>query len=440
VTRPRLQAGEAFAWLDSHVNLETGVGPSRRRIDTPTLDRARTLVEYLGSPQLEYPALHLTGTNGKTSATRMIGELLATEGLSVGAYTSPHLERMNERMTWNGAPIADEELVEILDLLAVVESTMSDLPTWFELVTAAALKWFSDVAVEAAVVEVGVGGTWDATNVIDGRVAVVTNVSLDHVEYLGPTRESIARDKAGIIRPGAALVLGETDPELRPIFLERAPGEVWLRDLDFGVRSEQLAHGGRLVHLYTPGGEHPDVLLPLHGAYQAENAAVALAAAEAFLGMPLGADVVRDGFARVQSPGRLEVVRHQPLVLLDGAHNVAGAHALRHALGEEFAPGPRTLVVGLLHGKEPSEMLEALGVPDVSRLGCCRPPTARALEPDLLASAALELGLPMDRVEIVDEVDEAVEHALEVTPPDGQVVVAGSLYVVGAARHTLVAR
>ncbi|HEY7134664.1 MAG TPA: Mur ligase family protein [Acidimicrobiia bacterium] len=438
MTRPRLQAGEAFAWLDSHVNLETGVGPSRRRIDTPTLERARTLVEYLGSPQLEYPAVHLTGTNGKTSATRMIGELLATEGLSVGAYTSPHLERMNERMTWNGTPISDEELVEILDLLAVVESTMSDVPTWFELVTAAALKWFSDVAVEAAVVEVGVGGTWDATNVIDGRVAVVTNVSLDHVEYLGPTRESIARDKAGIIRPGAALVLGETDPELRPIFLERGPGEVWLRDLDFGVRSEQVAHGGRLVHLYTPGGEHPHVLLPLHGAYQAENAAVALAAAEMFLGTPLGADVVREGFARVQSPGRLEVVGHQPLVLLDGAHNVAGAHALRHALAEEFAPGPRTLVVGLLRGKEPSEMLEALGVPDVARLVCCRPPTPRALEPDLLASAALELGLAMDRVEIVDEVDEAVEHALEVTPADGQVVVAGSLYVVGAARHTLV--
>jgi dihydrofolate synthase/folylpolyglutamate synthase len=438
VTRPRLQAGEAFAWLDSHVNLETGAGPSRRRIDTPTLERARTLVEYLGSPQLEYPAVHLTGTNGKTSATRMIAELLGSAGFSVGAYTSPHLERMNERMTWNGAPISDAELVEILDLLAVVESTMTDVPTWFELVTAAALKWFSDVAVEAAVVEVGVGGTWDATNVIDGRVAVVTNVSIDHVEYLGPTRESIARDKAGVVRPGAALVLGETDPELRPIFMERGPGEVWLRDVDFGVRAERLAHGGRLVHLYTPGGEHPDVLLPLHGAYQADNAAVALAATEAFLDVALGPDLVREALARVQSPGRLEVVGHQPLVLLDGAHNVAGAHALRAALDEEFAAGARTLVVGLLRGKEPHEMLEALGVPGVAALVCCRPPTARAIEPDLLAAAAIDLGLPMDRVEIVDEVDEAVEHALDTTPPEGQIVVAGSLYVVGAARHTLV--
>src|SRR5690242_4164888 len=213
VTRPRLQAGEAFAWLDSHVNLETGVGPSRRRIDTPTLDRARTLVEYLGSPQLEYPALHLTGTNGKTSATRMIGELLATEGLSVGAYTSPHLERMNERMTWNGRPIDDDELVPILDQVATIESSMTDVPTWFELVTAAALGWFADVAVDVAAIEVGVGGTWDATNVVDGRVAVVTNVEIDHVQYLGPTRADIAREKSGIVKPGATLVLGERDPD-----------------------------------------------------------------------------------------------------------------------------------------------------------------------------------------------------------------------------------
>ena len=180
------------------------------------------------------------------SATRMASELLTTIGLSVGAYTSPHLERVNERVIWNGRPIDDEELVAILALLAGIEPALPDRPSWFELVTAAALQWFADVAVDVAAVEVGVGGTWDATNVVDGRVAVVTNVSIDHVAYLGPTREAIAREKAGIVKPGATLVLGEPDPDLRPIFLEREPGRVLVRDIDFGLRDEQLAHFDRL--------------------------------------------------------------------------------------------------------------------------------------------------------------------------------------------------
>lgn len=431
-------AREAFAWLDAHVNLETGVGPSRRRIDHPTLERIRTLVEMLGSPQLEYPAVHLTGTNGKTSATRMVAELLATTGLSVCAYTSPHLERMNERMTWNGRPIDDDDLVPILDLLATIEPAMSDVPTWFELVTAAALRWFADIAVDVAAIEVGVGGTWDATNVVDGRVAVVTNVEIDHVQYLGPTRADIAREKSGIVKPGATLVLGERDPDLRPLFVERSPGDVWLRDVDFGIRSQRLAHGGRLLHLFTRGGDHPDVLLPLHGEYQAQNAAIALAATEAFLDAPLPQDLVREAFLNVRSPGRLEVVAHQPLVLLDGAHNVAGAHALRDALAEEFPTSPRTLVVGLLREKEPHEMLDALGVTDAARVVCCSPPNPRALDASSVAAAAVDLGVPIDRVEVVDDVSDAVAYAREVTPADAQVVVAGTLYVVGAARHALV--
>jgi dihydrofolate synthase/folylpolyglutamate synthase len=429
---------DVFAWLDAHVNLETGAGPSRRRIDHPTLERIEALLEMLGSPQLSYPAVHLTGTNGKTSATRMTSELLAAVGLSVGTYTSPHLERVNERITWNAQPIPDEDLAAILDLLAAAEPAIGDRPTWFELVTAAGLQWFADVAVDVAAVEVGVGGTWDATNVVDGRVAVVTNVSIDHVEYLGPTREEIAREKAGIVKPGATLVLGEPDADLRAIFLQRDPGRVLVRDVDFGLRNEELAHGGRLLHLFTPGGDYPDVFLPLHGAYQAQNAAVALAAAEAFLDTPFAGDVVVEAFANVRSPGRLEIVGHEPLVVLDGAHNVAGAHALRDALAEEFPPAPRTLVVGLLREKDPQEMLDALGATDAARIVCCRPPTSRGLDPSRLADAAVDLGIAPEVVEVVDAVDQAVEYALEVTPPDAQVVVAGSLYVVGAARRTLV--
>jgi dihydrofolate synthase/folylpolyglutamate synthase len=294
------------------------------------------------------------------------------------------------------------------------------------------------VAVDVAVVEVGLGGTWDSTNVVDATVPVVTNVSIDHVEYLGPTRADIAADKAGIVEAGSTLVLGETDPELVELFAAREPARILLRDRDFGVEQERVAHGGRLVDFRTPDARYDDVLVPLHGGYQASNAAVALTAVEAFLGRPTDADVVAAACASFTSPGRLEVVGHQPLVLLDGAPNVAGAHALADALGEEFPDAPRTLVVGLLREKDPREMLEALGAPRAARVVCCRPPSPRALDPARLREAAVALGVASDRVDVVELVAEAVARALATTPPDGQVIVAGSLYVVGAARAVLV--
>jgi dihydrofolate synthase / folylpolyglutamate synthase len=429
----------ALAWLDGHVNLESlGLPPSaRRRGAAPTLDRIRALTELLGSPQLSYPAIHVTGTNGKTSVARIAVELLTASGLSVGAYTSPHLERVNERLAWNGASIGDHELARLLSTIADVEPHIPDQPSYFELLTAAALAWFADIAVDVAVVEVGVGGTWDATNIVDGQVAVVTNVSVDHVEYLGPTRAEIAREKSGIVKPDSVLVLGETDPELTPVFLDRGAADVLTRGVDFGVGRNELAVGGRQVDLYTRMSRFADLLLPLHGAHQADNAAIALAAVECFIG-PLDDKVVEAAFARVESPGRLEVVHHEPLVVLDGAHNVAGAHALHIALDDEFPPSTRTIVVGLLREKEPHEMLEALGVLDAARVICCRPPSGRALDPADVAAAAVDLGVVPNSVEVVDGVEDAVTRALEITDPDAQVIVTGSLYVVGAARHVLV--
>lgn len=431
---------EPRAWLDAHVNLETGVGvpaPTRER-GAPTLDRIGALLQYLGSPHLEYPAVHITGTNGKTSATRMITELLSTVGLLVGSTTSPHLERVNERMAINGEPIGDAELDEQLRVVALVEREIGVDPSYFEVVIAAALRWFADVAIEVAAVEVGMGGTWDATNVIDGRVAVVTNVSVDHVAYLGSTHAEIAMEKAGIVKDGSTLVLGETDPDLVPIFMDRSAARVLRRDVEFGVRSNVPAFGGRMLDLFTPDARYPEVFVPLYGAHQGDNAAVALAAAEAFVGSPLDPEAVRGAFARVRSPGRLELVGRHPLVLLDGAHNVAGAEALRSALAEEFAPAARTLVVGLLREKEPRDMLRALGLDDVEQLVCARPPNARALDPELIAAAAVELGFPAERIEVVDSVADAVSSALLTTPSDGEIVITGSLYFVGAARGILV--
>jgi dihydrofolate synthase / folylpolyglutamate synthase len=428
------------AWLASHVNLETGVGvpSSMRRATAPTRARIDALLKYLGSPELEFPAVHLTGTNGKTSTARMITQLLSSVGLSIGTYTSPDLEHVNERIAYQGLPIPDDDLDELLGTVALVEQALDLHPSYFEILTAAAFRWFADLAVDAAVVEVGLGGTWDATNSLDTRVAVVTNVSIDHVEYLGPTREQIAAEKAGIVKPGAVLVLGETDPDLTRFFVDRGPADVLQRDVDFGVRDNTLAVGGRLVELYTPLASYPDLLIPLHGAYQADNAAIALAAAEAFLNAPIAADVVADAFSRVRSPGRLEVVRRTPLVVLDGAHNVAGAEALREALYEEFATGPRTLVVGLLREKEPHEMLRALGIDEAALVVCCPPPSPRALDPQVVAAAARELGIADDQVVVADTVSDAVTEALLSTPDEGQIVITGSLYVVGAARSILV--
>ncbi len=431
---------DARAWLDAHVNLETGVGaPARTRArGAPTLERISKLLQYLGSPQLEYPAIHLTGTNGKTTTTRMIAELLTTVGYTVGSYTSPHLQRVNERIVCNDVPIPDDELDEQLRVVAIVEREIGIDPSYFEVLTAAALRWYADIAVDLAIVEVGLGGTWDATNVIDGDIAVVTNVSIDHTQYLGGTSAQIATEKAGIVKEKSTLVLGETDPDLVPLFADRGAARMLIRDVDFGVRASVPAMGGRMLELYTASARYPEVFVPLYGAHQGDNAAIALAAAEAFVGAPLDDDVVSDAFARVRSPGRLEIAGRHPLVLLDGAHNVAGASALRNALAEEFAPAPRTLVIGLLRERDPAEMLTALGIDEVAQLVCARAPNPRALEPAEIAEAARGLGFPAERIEVADTVAEAVSSALLATPAEGEIIVTGSLYFVGAARGILV--
>jgi dihydrofolate synthase/folylpolyglutamate synthase len=424
------------AWLEAHVNLESVGVPvgTTRRATRPTRSRIESLVALLGSPQLEYPVVHLTGTNGKTSVARLATALLVEGGLSIGSFTSPHLERVNERIAWNGHDIDDATFDELLTLIATIEPHLPEVPSFFEILTGAAYRWFADVAVDAAVVEVGLGGRWDATNVVHGQVAVVTNVSVDHVEFLGRTRLEIAAEKAGIVEPGATLVLGETDDAVQAPFLERGAARVLVRDRDFAVTKNRVAHGGRLISLETPEARYEDVFLSLHGAHQADNAAVAVAAAEALLDRALPADLVAAVLGQARAPGRLEVVGHSPLVLLDGAHNVAGAHALREALAEEFPAAARTLVVGLLREKDPPEMLDALGAPEADRLIACEPPSPRARPATEVAEAARRLGLPGANVEAVPDVGDALHAAVAATPPDGQVVVTGSLYVVGAAR------
>lgn len=428
---------EALVWLDAHIDFESTM-PSRRSL--PTLERMRTLAGLLGDPQQAYPALHITGTNGKGSTAAMATALLGAQGLTVGTYTSPNLSRVNERIARNGEPIDDAAFVEVLESLARLERLMDDPPTRFELLTAAALAWFADEAVDVAVVEVGLGGTWDSTNVVEGDVAVLTNVSFDHTEVLGPTLEDIARDKSGIFKAGSRVVIGETDPTLvallRQAAAEARASEVWVRDREFACTANRVAVGGRLIDVRTPGSGYGELLVPLHGAHQGDNASCAIAAAEAFFGSPLEENVVEQAFSAVSVPGRLEVIGRHPLVVVDGAHNVAGMIVLARSLVEEFTvEGEAQAVVGMLTGRDPAAMLEALLTAGIRSVVACSPRSPRALAAEVVAEAAARLGMEVSVVELPGE---AVSVAVGRAGADDRVVVCGSLYVVADARRLLV--
>jgi dihydrofolate synthase/folylpolyglutamate synthase len=436
--------GDALEWLDRHVNLEQISREAAGRYAVPTLERMRALAAVLGDPQGDYPVIHVTGTNGKGSTTRMIASLLRAQGVSTGVMTSPQ-PRVNDRIATDSGPISDQALAEELDSLRLLEGFLlerdhgADPPSWFELVTAVGLRHFSDAAVEAAVIEVGLGGRFDATNVVDADVAVVTNVELDHVEVLGPDRESIATEKAGIIKAGSAAIVGEIDEEIAAIFVDAAAEvgarAVWRRGIDFDCIDSVIAHGGRLLDLRTPGATYDGIYVPLFGAHQAQNAAVALAATEAFFARPLDQAVVEEAFAATTNPGRLEVASRHPLVILDGAHNQAGATALGRALEEDFAAvGGVVLVLGCLRGRDPFSILEGIGTGHIRQVIATAPESLRALPPEAVADAAEAAGLP---VEIVVDVADAVDRASALVAPDDAVLVAGSLYVVWEASRAL---
>lgn len=421
----------ALAYLDEHASYDvTG------RIESPTLARIAALVNAAGDPQDSAPVIHITGTNGKGSTAQIITRLLMAMGLKVGGYGSPHLERINERITCNSEPIGDDDFAEQIAAVAELEVITGVRPSYFEAVTVAAFRWFADIAVDVMVVEVGLLGRWDATNVVDAQVAVITNIGMDHTEFAGPTKADIAREKAGIVKAGSAVVIGETDPELVAIFRAAGGASELVRGPDFDVLDNQLALGGRQVDLRTPTTVYPDLFLPLHGRHQGDNAVVALTAVEAFFAAPLDADVVNEAFAAVTMPGRFEVVGHQPLVIVDGAHNPAGADSCAAVFFEDFDPaGRRLLVVGCLKGRDPVEMLSALRADEFDIVFTCTAPSPRGLPSADIAAAAQAIGCA--RVVPCDTVEQACDRALAAAESDDAVLVTGSLYVVGGARPYL---
>lgn len=423
---------EALAYLDAHTNYDT-----TGRIASPTLDPISRLTAAMGDPQHAYPVVHVTGTNGKGSTAQMITRLLMANGLTVGTYTSPHLERLNERIARSSEPIEDDELADQIAAIANLEGLTGVRPSYFEAMTAAALRWFADVAVDVAVVEVGLLGRWDATNVVDAQVAVITNIGVDHHEFAGPTLADIAREKAGIIKPDSAALIGATEPALVAALVAEPAAARLFRGDDFDVLANQLALGGRMVDLRTPTTIYPETVVPLHGAHQGDNAAIALAAVEAFFAAPLSPDVVDEGFAAVELHGRFEVLDHQPLVIVDGAHNPPGADACAGVFLTDFDPeGRRILVVGTL--REPVAMLEALRADEFDVVIACTAPSPRAVDAGVIAKAAIALGC--DEVFAHDTVGAACHHALLLADVDDAVIATGSLYVAGAARQAILGR
>jgi dihydrofolate synthase/folylpolyglutamate synthase len=420
----------------------------------PTNERMQALVDVLGDPQRAYRSIHLTGTNGKTSTARMIDELLRGFGVRTGRYTSPHLEKVTERIVIDGEPISDITFVEgyreLRPYIDMVDARFDTPLSFFEIVTALAFSIFADAPIDVAVVEVGLGGSWDNTNVIDGEVAVITPIGLDHMQYLGETVDKIAAEKAGIIKPGAVAILAAQPNEAAPELIRRAvevEATVAREGLEFGVLERRIAVGGQFLTIQGLAGVYDEIFLPLHGAHQAQNAACALAAVEAFFGAgaeggTIDVDTVRAAFAAVRSPGRLEPIRSAPTILLDAAHNPAGLKASLEAVAEAFSFRRLIAVVAVMSDKDVAGLLELLE-PAVDELVVTENSSSRGLSADDLAAAAVPL-FGADRVTVEPRLDDAIEAAVRLAEDAGDevlvgagVLVTGSVVTVGEARTLL---
>jgi len=422
---------EALAELDSRQ-------PSRM---LPDLSRITALATMLDDPQLAYPSIHVTGTNGKTTTSRLITALACAHGMRTGLYTSPHLESATERISECLEPISEEEFAEqygyLLPFLREVDAR-GECVTYFETLTALAYLWFADRPIALGVFEVGMGGEWDATNLVGGDVAVICPIALDHPE-LGPTIADKAREKAAIIKQGKVAVVREQPEEALGIVEERAQkvgARLLLEDRDFGLENRVPAVGGEIITVRGLHADYEETFLPMLGEHSARNAAAAVAAFEAFVDRPLGSAEMRRALGGTTSPGRLEVVACHPLVVLDGAHNPAGAQALAEALAESFSWDELVLVVAVSADKDFAGVLEALA-PLADHVFATRYEGGRGLLPEDLADACLAAGM---EVEQAHGMAQALDAAVAAAAEGDLVLVTGSLFGVAEARRLISAR
>lgn len=419
----------------------------------PSLERIQAVMELAGDPQRTYPSIHLTGTNGKTSTSRMIDSILRETGLSTGRFTSPHLHDIRERITLSGKPIPREKFIaaydEVAPLVDIVDARSLESGgrrlNFFEVLVAIAYAAFADAPVDVAIIEVGLGGSWDATNVIDAQVAVVTPVDLDHTLLLGDDVVAIAEEKSGIIKAGSVTVSGVQVEDVARVLLDRVEevggDRIVFEGNDFGVLAREVALGGQLVSLRGLAGEYTDLFLPLHGAHQASNLATAVAAVESFLGggeQAIDTEVLTTAVAGMTSPGRLEVVRRSPTVLVDAAHNPHGARSLVAALEESFTFTRLVGLVGIVSDKDAVGLLEVLE-PVLDHVVISRSSSPRAMTPEALGTLAVEI-FGESRVTVVRDLPDALDQAVTLAEAEGMgggVIATGSVITAGEVRMLL---
>lgn len=411
----------------------------------PTLERISALVDMLGSPQLTYPTIHIGGTNGKTTTSRMVDSLLFEMGLRTGRFTSPHLESYLERICINGQPIDAKEMIfsfnDVSPYLDLMDTKFDNPISFFEAITALAFAAFAEHPIDVGVIEVGMGGQWDATNVVDADVSVIMPIGLDHMEYLGNTIGEIAKTKAGIIKEQGFVVLAQQEPEAAVELLRRAAevgADVAREGLEYSIDSRAIAVGGQLISITGLRGHYDEIFLPLHGKHQASNAAAALIAVEAFFGeQDLDIDAVRAGFANVSSPGRCEIIHRDPTIILDAAHNPHGARAISETIQSEFTFDDVTGIVALMADKDALGILQALE-PIMNQIIVTTNSAERSMSvKDLEVLATQVFGA--DRVFSQPTLTEAIEKAIKdsVRPLSEEslaILITGSVVTVGEAR------
>ena len=421
---------EALQFLDRFTNREATAG----RIHGLSLAAMSQLIECMGEPHKDLRAIHVTGTNGKGSVVSMTESLLSSKGLRVGSYMSPHVDNIRERFTLAGSQITEEIFSEIIfDVSRYVESNELE-PSYFELLTAAAILLFSNEGVDAAVVEVGILGRFDATNVLEGEIAVITNIGKDHTDGSEGWRRSIAAEKAGIIVEGKPLILGNPEEDVLDLFASENPEPIFQYGKDFLVEDSLPAVGGQVISVKGIFGEYEEIFLPLYGKRQAQNAALSLATAEVFLEGIIPEEVVEDAFAQLVIPGRLEILSRGPVVLVDGAHNKDSANHLAETVNDVFPESRRILIVGTLEPHSPQEIFTELKAISPELVIVCRAPSPRAISPEELEEVAMGLGLDVERAESPYE---ATLQALRIGDEEDLIIAAGSFYNISEIRRAV---
>lgn len=412
----------------------------------PTLDRIIALLDALGSPQLSYPSIHIAGTNGKTTTARMIDQLLTELGYRVGRYTSPHLESFTERISIKGQPISDQIMIKTYDDIALyldlIDSRQPFPISYFEALTAMAFVAFAEYPVDVGVIEAGMGGQWDATNVLSSLVSVMTPIGFDHMEYLGNTLTEIAQTKAGIFKPESNVVLAAQSSEVAKVLMAnvaRVSAIPFREGVEFSVKKRSLAVGGQLISLAGIYGDIDEIYLPLYGDHQSNNASLALASVEAFAGVKLDEELVRQAFSKVKSPGRCEIIYQDPTVIIDAAHNPHGAAAIAKTISTEFDFHLVIAVVAVLADKDVDGILQQLSTA-VDYIITTQSNSPRALDSDELAKIASKYFKP-EQIEVISDLEGAITYAIEkvnlsnqVSDGPGAVLITGSVVTAGVAR------